>query len=60
MVPKGAIHIADSEASQVAKRLGIKHAKVMTGFEFIKGRSLPRINGIIVRQEFGEVIKEVR
>lgn len=51
MLPPGAAHIPYNGAAKVAKQLGIHYADAITGFEFRKNRSMPKISGIVVADE---------
>lgn len=48
MLPEGAAHIPYSGVGKVAKSLGIQYAEAITGFEFRKHRSMPKMSGIVV------------
>ncbi|PWN50373.1 Rad4-domain-containing protein [Violaceomyces palustris] len=56
MLPAGAVHIPHNGSAKVAKKLGIHFAEAITGFEFRKHRSMPRITGIVVAAEFEDTI----
>ncbi|KAE8211181.1 hypothetical protein CF327_g5045 [Tilletia walkeri] len=50
MLPPGGAHIPFAGAAKVAKQLHIPYAEAVTGFEFRKGRSNPKIEGVVVAQ----------
>ncbi|KAI9282661.1 hypothetical protein BY458DRAFT_428657 [Sporodiniella umbellata] len=56
MLPDGAVHIPTKGAGKIAKDLGVDYAEALTGFEFVKMRSVPIITGIVVAKEFRDVI----
>lgn len=60
MLPKATVHLLLPDASQIAKRLGLEFARAMTGFDFVRGKAVPRIQGIVVKECDVEVIKLVR
>lgn len=57
-LPKGSSHINMKYARSVARRLGIDFAPAMTGFDVRGGRSVPRIEGVVVATENVEIIRE--
>ncbi|KAG1295059.1 hypothetical protein G6F62_001031 [Rhizopus arrhizus] len=58
MLPAGAVHIPIRGIGKLAKRLGVDYADAVTGFEFVKMRSVPIIEGIVVAKEFQFVLME--
>ena len=56
-LPAGAAHVKVGFARQAARKLGVKWAAAMTGFELRKRRSFPKLEGVVVAQW---VEKEVR
>ncbi|CAO1639396.1 unnamed protein product [Sympodiomycopsis kandeliae] len=61
MLPPGSIHLPYTGISKIAKKLKIDYAEAIVGFEFRKHRSNPKINGIVIPEEFGEmVLREYR
>ncbi|KAK0535364.1 hypothetical protein OC842_002342 [Tilletia horrida] len=50
MLPPGGAYIPFNGAAKVAKQLHIPYADAVTGFEFRKGRSNPKIEGIVIAQ----------
>lgn len=60
MVPKGARHLAYPHIDVAAKLIGVDYADAVSGFDF-HGRQMarPRINGIVVAEEYVEAIMEV-
>lgn len=60
MVPKETVHITGyPEALTVAKKLGLDHARAVTGFDFHRGKATPRIEGIVIKQEHRELLLSV-
>lgn len=52
MVPNGAVHIMGyPEAVKVAKKLGLDYARAVTGFDFYRGKPIPRLEGIVINME---------
>lgn len=45
--------------AKIAKKLGIDYAEAIVDFEFVKKRSIPVMNGIVVAAENEEIILEV-
>lgn len=60
MLPKGARHLAYPHIDVAAKLIGVDYADAVSGFDF-HGRLMarPRINGIVVAEEYVEAIMEV-
>ncbi|CAO3693470.1 unnamed protein product [Rhizopus stolonifer] len=58
MLPAGGVHIPIKGIGKVAKKLGVDYADAVTGFEFVKMRSVPIIEGIVIAKEFQYVIME--
>jgi len=56
MVPEGAVHIRRKGTMRVCKRLGIDFAEAVTGFEFGKQRAVPVITGVVVAEEYEEMV----
>ncbi|KAJ3145179.1 hypothetical protein HDU89_007500 [Geranomyces variabilis] len=56
MLPPGAVHLPFAGLVRLAKKLGIEYASAVTGFDFHKGRSTPVIAGIVVAEEYEEVL----
>ncbi|KAI9885596.1 MAG: rRNA-processing protein bfr2 [Watsoniomyces obsoletus] len=59
MVPKGGVHITDSQASRAARLLGIDYADAVTGFEFKGRQGNPVIRGIVTAVEYQAAIAAV-
>ncbi|ORZ21712.1 hypothetical protein BCR42DRAFT_488737 [Absidia repens] len=51
MLPEGGAHIQIDGVGKIAKQLGIDYAEALVDFEFVRGRSVPLVNGIIVAKE---------
>ncbi|KAI9193599.1 uncharacterized protein BJ171DRAFT_251761 [Polychytrium aggregatum] len=58
MVPIGGVHIKVSGLGKVAQKLNIDYANAVTGFEFNKGKSTPVYQGIVVAEEYQEILLE--
>ncbi|UZJ56938.1 hypothetical protein CBS101457_006258 [Exobasidium rhododendri] len=58
MLPEGAAHVPYSGAVRVAKKLGIQYAEAITGFEFRKHRSNPKMTGVVIAIENEEMLLE--
>jgi xeroderma pigmentosum group C-complementing protein len=58
MIPTGAVHLAISGISKVAHMLGIDCAPAVTGWKFNGGYSYPLIEGIVVAEEYKDVLME--
>ncbi|CAO1625614.1 unnamed protein product [Parajaminaea phylloscopi] len=56
MLPEGAAHIPYNGTAKVAKKLGVNFAEAITGFEFRKHRSMPKLTGIVVPEEHEEAV----
>ncbi|KAH9876770.1 hypothetical protein IAQ61_002130 [Plenodomus lingam] len=56
MVPSGAVHIALKGTARICRRLNIDHAEACTGFEFGKQRAVPVITGVVVAEEYEDMI----
>ncbi|KAJ3145272.1 hypothetical protein HDU86_001108 [Geranomyces michiganensis] len=54
MLPPGAVHLP--WLARLAKKLGIDYASAVTGFDFHKGRSTPVIAGIVVADQYEEIL----
>ncbi|KAK9456687.1 hypothetical protein V1511DRAFT_495023 [Dipodascopsis uninucleata] len=59
MVPKGATHITFKGIASAAKLLGIDYADAVGGFDFQARRATPRLNGIVVADEYVEAVLHV-
>lgn len=46
--------------AKIAKKLGIDYAEAIVDFEFVKNRSIPVTNGIVVAAENEDMLLEVR
>ncbi len=56
-MPSGAVHVDLAHAAKVCKKLQIDFAPALTGFDIRSGRSVPRIEGVVVCQEFQELVE---
>ena len=59
MVPAGGVHIVRPNIALAAKFAGIDYADAVTGFDFVKNRANPRLNGIVVAQENTDGLLEI-
>ncbi|CAO3590318.1 unnamed protein product [Absidia cylindrospora] len=51
MLPEGGAHIQIDGVGKIARQLGIDYADALVDFEFVRGRSVPIVDGIIVAKE---------
>ncbi|KAM0748756.1 Rad4-domain-containing protein [Meredithblackwellia eburnea MCA 4105] len=58
MLPEGATHLPHKSAAKCAKTLGIDYAEAVTGFEFRQRRANPIISGVVVAEEFADLLIE--
>ncbi|KAI9283030.1 hypothetical protein BC943DRAFT_105072 [Umbelopsis sp. AD052] len=58
MCPIGASHITIQGIGKIARKLGVDFADAVVGFEFVKQRSVPVLNGIVVPAEAEEMVLE--
>ncbi|KAI9336875.1 hypothetical protein BD770DRAFT_415706 [Pilaira anomala] len=58
MLPKGAAHIPIKGISKMAKKLGIDYADAVTGFDYVKMKSVPILDGIVIAEESKQVLLE--
>ncbi|KAI8900661.1 hypothetical protein BC833DRAFT_549073 [Globomyces pollinis-pini] len=56
MRPIGSIHIKDNRYAPIARKLKIDFAKVVVGFEFTKGQTVPTYEGILVGEESEDLL----
>ncbi|KAK9478866.1 hypothetical protein V1514DRAFT_47608 [Lipomyces japonicus] len=59
MVPLGAVHIRLRGAANAAKLLGIDYADAVCGFDFASRRATPRVEGIVVAEEYNNAVMAV-
>lgn len=57
-LPKGTVHIDLPYARVAARKLGVDFAPAMTGFELRKGRSVPKIEGIVIAADNADMIRD--
>ena len=55
-LPKGTVHIQFPQIAKVCKRLEIDFAPALAGFDIRGGRSVPRIDGVVVCEEFKDLV----
>lgn len=58
MLPQGAAHIPIKGIGKMAKKLGIDYADAVVDFEFVKMRSVPVIDGIVVAEHSKYILLE--
>ncbi|KAJ3129964.1 hypothetical protein HK098_007230 [Nowakowskiella sp. JEL0407] len=58
MIPVGAKQIRGTYVKQAAKTLGFDYAVAVTGFEYLKRKMVPVVDGIIVAEDAADAIKE--
>jgi xeroderma pigmentosum group C-complementing protein len=56
LIPVGVVHLEQPRMSLLAKKLGIDYAPAMLGFEVRKRHSIPNIKGIVVCEEFKDIL----
>ncbi|CDF37238.1 unnamed protein product [Chondrus crispus] len=57
-LPKGTVHIKSPFARGAARTLGVDFAPAMTGFELMRGRPVPKIEGIVIAEENEDMIRD--
>ncbi|PSC69590.1 DNA repair complementing XP-C cells-like protein [Micractinium conductrix] len=58
VMPAGTVHLNHPYLATVCKKLGVDYAPALTGFEPRSGRSVPRIQGVVVCAEHAEAVME--
>ncbi|KAI9315767.1 hypothetical protein BX666DRAFT_2019811 [Dichotomocladium elegans] len=58
MLPKGGAHIPINGIAKIARKIGIDYAEAVVDFEFVRHRSVPVTNGIVIAQENKEMLME--
>lgn len=58
-IPPGTVHLRFPRLVPIVKALGIDFAPAMVGFEIRKRRSVPMYEGVVVCEEFKDVIMDV-
>eukprot|EP00171_Calliarthron_tuberculosum_P014052 IDg14052t1 len=56
-LPKDGAHVANKFASAAARALDVDYALAMTGFDIRSGRSVPRIEGVVVAVEYADAVR---
>eukprot|EP00889_Picochlorum_renovo_P008341 jgi/Picre1/35371/NNA_002833.t1 len=46
------------QIAKICKKIGIDFAPALTGFDIRGGRSVPRIDGVVICQEFEEILRD--
>jgi len=59
MVPVGAVHVIKPSIAIAAQFAGIDYVDAVTGFEFVRNKASPKINGIIIAKENEEGLLSV-
>ena len=57
LLPEGTVHIPSSAAAAAAKFLQVDFAHAFVGFERAKGRPIPKLQGIVVCEEFADMVR---
>lgn len=60
MIPDGAVLIKTPYATDAAKLIGIDYAPAVVGFNFERRGATPKIDGIVVAEEFKDAIESVQ
>ncbi|SMQ50416.1 unnamed protein product [Zymoseptoria tritici ST99CH_3D7] len=58
MVPKGAIHLPLKGSAKLCRKLQIDYAEACTGFEFGKQRAVPVLTGVVVAEEYEDLVRD--
>ncbi|OXV06738.1 hypothetical protein Egran_05495 [Elaphomyces granulatus] len=58
MVPHGAVHLPWGGTARVCKKLGIDYAEAVTGFEFGSKMAVPVIEGVVIAEENGDLVRD--
>ncbi|KAK9246759.1 hypothetical protein V1506DRAFT_127542 [Lipomyces tetrasporus] len=59
MVPKGGVHLQFRAIANAAKLCGIDYADAVGGFDFQHRKATPRLDGIVVAEEYVEAVMAV-
>lgn len=57
-LPKGTVHVNLPYAKIAARQLGVDFAPAMTGFEIRGGRSVPKLEGVVVATGNGDLVRD--
>lgn len=57
-LPAGGTHVNMAFAKQAARKLNVDFAPAMTGFELRRGRSVPKIEGVVVASEKADIVRD--
>lgn len=57
-LPDGGTHVNMAFAKQAARKLNVDFASAMTGFELRRGRSVPKIEGVVVASENANIVRD--
>lgn len=60
MIPDGAVLINTPYAADAAKLIGVDYANAVVGFKFERRGATPKIEGIVVAEEFQEAVGSVQ
>jgi len=58
MLPPRTVHIDYPRVKEVAKRFGIDFGEAVVGMQFVRGKMVPIIDGIVVCQEYETILFE--
>lgn len=58
MVPEGAVHLPLKGSAKLCRKLDIDYAEACTGFEFGKQRAVPVLTGVVVAEEYEDLVRD--
>jgi xeroderma pigmentosum group C-complementing protein len=58
MVPRGAVHLPLKGSAKLCRKLQIDYAEACTGFEFGKQRAVPVLTGVVVAEEYEDLVRD--
>ncbi|KAF2857718.1 Rad4-domain-containing protein [Piedraia hortae CBS 480.64] len=59
MLPANAAHVRGRHASRAARLVGVPFAPAVTGFEFVRRKAVPIVEGVVVHEAVGEAVRAV-
>lgn len=59
MVPEGGVHLTQPSIAIAAQFAGVDYSDAVIGFDFVRNRATPRLNGVVVAKENVEGLLEV-
>lgn len=57
-LPKGTVHVQLPQIAKICKKIGIDFAPALIGFDIRGGRSVPRIEGVVICEEFEDILRD--